>query len=860
MRLYQGIPLISEPVESDTFLAESLSDFFFLCEGDTPATEVEGELTDSDGFTANEFYVVLDRATRYCPDDNLDELVFSERERLFSEFRERCRQNVHESDFMYLHSSKDVKFIQIYEGDEFSEEPRVKSCVTVTRNFDVKLSVHHREVPANHFIWKVIGRSCFTTDSLKRLLSEFRKYDICSGNADKDLQELIPGLPIGAYVNVAGSGYSGYREGHYIGSTIRSVKCNLIIRQRGTRCEHCQVYRRTLLKTLARRKNAPQVATPRKNWLKSKTSNNNLTKSQSLQKIKQLKTYSQSLEEEVSRLRREIKQTIRQDGVALSESECADMTSLMDANECEVNKSYPDENCYQRLFWEQQRKRASLKDSRSMRWHPAIIKWCLYLKSKSSTTYDTLRNSGFIQLPSERTLFDYTNLTTKGTGFQIDVVEALMDETSNNKGHQRIVGLLQDEIRIKSDLVYDRHSGELIGFIDLGDVGNDLLQIQQVKKKESKSLARYVLVLMVRGISTNLKFPLAHFSTNGVTSDQLFSILWQGVEILECDVGLEVLFITSDGASPNRRFIHLHKTCAGTVYKANNVYSSEPRDIFFVSDAPHLIKTARNCFSNSFAHKKSRKMWKDGRDISWMHILDLYLDHCSGLYRICPKLTREHVNVTAFGAMKVRYAAQVLSSSVANALELFYDDRVTETVLFIRHMDRFFDCLNVHNKDQSGRKRNKYLEVFSDVQDERLEYLNGEFLDYFRSWRDSVDMRRGDFTRSQKNGMMLSYQTLEGIEITVKSVTACIQYCLGKGMDYVLTERFNQDPLEQHFGVHRASQGCNTNPTLKDFNNSMVKIRTVGSQALAPFRGNTRRRIVLPNLENGPLKKRKNNR
>ena len=299
--------MISEPVESDKFLSESLSDTFFLSEDYTPAIEVEDELTDSDGFTANEFYVVLDRATRYCPDDNLDELVSSERARLFSEFRERCRQIVHEGDFMYLHSSKDVKFIQVYEGDEFSEEPRVKCCVTVTRNFDVKLSVHHREVPTNHTIWEVFGRSCCTTDSLRRLLSEFGKFDIYTGYRDKELQELIPGLPIGAYVNVAGSGYSGYHEGHYIGSTIWSVKCNLIIRQRGNRCEHCQVYRRTLTKTLARRKNVPQVATPKKNWLKSKTSNNNLTKSQSLQKIKQLKTYSQTLEEEVSRLRREIK-------------------------------------------------------------------------------------------------------------------------------------------------------------------------------------------------------------------------------------------------------------------------------------------------------------------------------------------------------------------------------------------------------------------------------------------------------------------------------------------------------------------------------------------------------------------------
>ena len=125
--------------------------------------------------------------------------------------------------------------------------------------------------------------------------------------------------------------------------------------------------------------------------------------------------------------------------------------------------------------------------------------------------------------------------------------------------HQTIVGLLQDEIKIKSDLVYNKHSGELIGFIDLGDIDNEIQNMEESVKNENKPLARYVLVLMVRGVSSNLKFPLAHFATNGVTSDQLFPILWEAIEILEVDLNLKVLHITSDGASPNRRFVRLQR-------------------------------------------------------------------------------------------------------------------------------------------------------------------------------------------------------------------------------------------------------------------------------------------------------------
>ena len=44
--------------------------------------------------------------------------------------------------------------------------------------------------------------------------------------------------------------------------------------------------------------------------------------------------------------------------------------------------------------------------------------------------------------------------------------------------------------------MYDKHTGELIGFVDLDKVGNDLMNIQKVLKDE-KVLAKYVLVVMV---------------------------------------------------------------------------------------------------------------------------------------------------------------------------------------------------------------------------------------------------------------------------------------------------------------------------------------------------------------------------
>ena len=58
-------------------------------------------------------------------------------------------------------------------------------------------------------------------------------------------------------------------------------------------------------------------------------------------------------------------------------------------------------------------------------------------------------------------------------------------------------------------------------------------------------------------------------------------------------------------------------------YKAENIFASDERYIYFFSDAPHLLKTVRSCFSNTNSHKNTRKMWKSGLNISWMHIVNL---------------------------------------------------------------------------------------------------------------------------------------------------------------------------------------------------------------------------------------------
>ena len=100
-----------------------------------------------------------------------------------------------------------------------------------------------------------------------------------------------------------------------------------------------------------------------------------------------------------------------------------------------------------------------------MRWHPLIIKWCLFLQHQSSGAYETLRDSGLLKLPSQRTLRDYSHHIRACVGFSTEVDLQLMRVTDYKslEGWQKCVALVINEMHIKEDLVYDKHTGALIG-------------------------------------------------------------------------------------------------------------------------------------------------------------------------------------------------------------------------------------------------------------------------------------------------------------------------------------------------------------------------------------------------------------
>ena len=251
-------------------------------------------------------------------------------------------------------------------------------------------------------------------------------------------------------------------------------------------------------------------------------------------------------------------------------------TNLEKINSDNLDNASP----FMKLFWEEQKKNFDGNNNGRV-YHPMIIRFCLSLTSKSASCYDELRNSNVLILPSRRTLRKYKNAIRPHAGFNYEIISELLKTATALKGNQRYIVLSFDELKIQENLVYDKHSGELIGYVDLGDP-----ELNYSSFQNTDDLATHVLVYYIRGLASDLKFSFAYFATRGITSYQIIPTFWEAVAILELTCQLPVIAAVSDGASPNRKFYRMHsdiddKIDAGITHRTINLYAPDQHICFF---------------------------------------------------------------------------------------------------------------------------------------------------------------------------------------------------------------------------------------------------------------------------------------
>ena len=620
--------------------------------------------------------------------------------------------------------SEDRVILQKQEADCFI--PRYEICIDDSLGYYIQ--VYGWLLPEDHPLYTVHHRS-MRNISASNLVADLEKYKICCGSSVTlasmhTVNHIVPRKfdPLIEESNIR----------HKATEFCRSVNCMMIcLTEKCQECNKAENYVRKKFKNRQRnlatasKLNAP-IATTHPEKLKLTIQGQRLKCSQ--------------LEAELDKMRTEL-----QKNTVLVDNELGkDFSSII--NESQDSDMTP----FMKLFWQEQKKLFS-HSIKGQRYHPMIIRFCLSLQSKSPAAYKEFRdalgrkNGGILTLPCKRTLRDYKNWIRPKCGFNDDVVLELIGITDKYFGVQRYVVLLFDEMKIRADLVYDKNSNELIGFVDLGapDVNFGVLE-------EVTELASHVLLFMVRGLATDLCFSLAYFATKGAVSYELFTLFWEAIGVLELN-NLWVIASTSDGASSNRRFIKMHADeqsdeTASVVYYTVNHFSPD-RNIYFFSDAPHLVKTLRNCLYHSGSGTCTRYMWKDGKYLPWQYIVQLYDEDQENGLKLLPKITSDHIQLSSYSAMRVNLAAQVLSSTVAAVLKECGSPDASETSNLCKMMDDFFDCLNVRSLKEHKLKRKPFLAPYTSVSDPRFEYLENAFLNYFKEWQKSIADCSGGWQR-----------------------------------------------------------------------------------------------------------------
>ena len=371
-----------------------------------------------------------------------------------------------------------------------------------------------------------------------------------------------------------------------------------------------------------------------------------------------------------------------------------------------------------------------------------MIRLALHIKLHSSQLLDDLR-ANFIELPGDRTLYDYSHFTDATEGVNPDVLKIVYDRMKkNNDKHQRNVTLMFDEMSVSKKLVFNRKSRELVGYVNLDDVQKEVISMEDALKKEitiEPPQATKMLSFMIKGITSFLKFLVASYRTSNITAEELYRRTWNTVSDIE-KLGLYVRVITCDGASVNRKFIRMHPPEDGqigsVIYKTWHPRATERRLVYFMADIHHL-KTARNCLSNSGAHANSTTLMNNGQLLSWQTIAKIYESREDKDFTRTVKLTANHVYLNSFSRMSVPLATQVLSASVAIEVKRKYQEQ-TELITFITHFNQFTDCCNGAHSQQGKRHANTNLDPYTSSEDTRLEWLLHDFLPCIKGWEQEV--------------------------------------------------------------------------------------------------------------------------
>ncbi|SMN02106.1 hypothetical protein SPONN_484 [uncultured Candidatus Thioglobus sp.] len=162
--------------------------------------------------------------------------------------------------------------------------------------------------------------------------------------------------------------------------TIRHNKCELLVQNGRKRCQDCSYYRHCLRSMLSQKKTANSMTSSRVDP-SSHVNYRFLTDEEKDTRLHHLHQQVRATNRKLDGLTKKLEEIAKIQGSKLDKNMDEDMRNIMRENAQVISDTHP-AGSFARVFWEQQLQASSQCDARQMRWLPAMIKWCLYLRHR----------------------------------------------------------------------------------------------------------------------------------------------------------------------------------------------------------------------------------------------------------------------------------------------------------------------------------------------------------------------------------------------------------------------------------------------------------------------------------------------
>ncbi len=280
----------------------------------------------------------------------------------------------------------------------------------------------------------------------------------------------------------------------------------------------------------------------------------------------------------------------------------------------------------------------------------------------SAKAYNYVREKFQLALPPPSIIRKWYSPIDGSPGFTEQAFSSLRTKVMEEKANGRKVfgALMLDEMAIKKHVEYD--GKKFYGHVDIGAnaSGNDL---------KSEDIASDALVFLVTAVNGSWKVLVAYFLISKLTGSERANLVKLCLSKLH-DIGIHIISLTCDGPTVHQSMM----VSLGAKLDVDDLQlyfphpSVDTQRVFVLLDCVHMIKLIQSSFEALSVIYDA-----DGRRIEWRFIKELEVLQTAEGLRAGNKLRRARVHFHKM-KMKVNLAVQLLSSSVASAIEFAYQD------------------------------------------------------------------------------------------------------------------------------------------------------------------------------------------